>query len=347
MTARVRKSSHVVLWVPAYFCNAVLTLIRCPRVSLNFYPIHGDLSPDWDWIEKRANQLHEPQVFLLVHYFGFPGPTREAETFCDRHGIVLIEDAAHVLQPTEHVGHSAFSLFSPHKLLALPQVGILVVSPQWIEGYEDRVGGAEWRRTLAWAGRGLAKQLLVQLHLPWYRGSGERLLTPTPPCGRLQASGALSPIRQNNPLTLRLLAKAEQDLQQQPCKVTERRRGNYLSLVSRIAGIGGVRPLLPSLPSTVCPMFLPVFIERGCTELVLRLWGRGITAAPWWDVPPEVAADPATYHVACAFYQRVLWLPVHQDLTARHIDLISEAVVAAASDGAAITPSSLSHGRTH
>src|SRR5260370_5871414 len=96
---RKTKATALTLWTPGYFCYPVLSLVRQLPVRLRFYPVLEDLSPDWDHIDPPAIAADHGQVFLLVHFFGFPGPPEQARAFCDRHQMVLIEDAVHLLLP--------------------------------------------------------------------------------------------------------------------------------------------------------------------------------------------------------------------------------------------------------
>ena len=73
-------------------------------------------------------QARGSNVFVLVHYVCFPNAAAEARLFCDRHGMVLLEDAAHVLLPSAGIGSGELLVFSLRKLLAVPSGGILVIS---------------------------------------------------------------------------------------------------------------------------------------------------------------------------------------------------------------------------
>ena len=84
---KAAEASTIVVWVPDYFCNEALDPIRQLPVVLRFYPIREDLTPDWPTVEQWAAAELGPQVFVLVHYFGFPNATKEARDFCNRHGL--------------------------------------------------------------------------------------------------------------------------------------------------------------------------------------------------------------------------------------------------------------------
>jgi hypothetical protein len=110
-------------------------------------------------------------------------------------------------------------------------------------------------------------------------------------------------------------------------RVRDRRIGNYRRLASALAG--RARPLHRQLPEGACPLFFPIMVEnkpetaevlRGCGIDVLEFWNHGAEAAGFEprDLPRH----------SCAPYlrQHVLGLPIHQDLTPRHIDHLAEHV---------------------
>src|SRR5260370_1755993 len=142
---RKTKATALTLWVPGYFCYPVLSLVRQLPVRLRFYPVLEDLSPDWDHIDPPAIAADQAQEFLLVHFFGFPRPAQQPRAFCDRHRMVLIEDAVHVLLPESLPSAGYMRILSPHKVLAVPSVGILVSSPEWATSLADVPTEPEWQ----------------------------------------------------------------------------------------------------------------------------------------------------------------------------------------------------------
>lgn len=109
-----------IIWFPDYFCNQSLAPLRMIGAEVRFYPITKNLSPDWSYCEKAA-ELELPNLFVVVHYFGFRAEVDAANSFCNKYNVLLIEDCAHVLTVNEWAGQRGdFVLWSPHKHLALP-----------------------------------------------------------------------------------------------------------------------------------------------------------------------------------------------------------------------------------
>ena len=110
-------------------------------------------------------------------------------------------------------------------------------------------------------------------------------------------------------------------------EVRNRRIENYHRLAARLSG--HVTPLHHELPDGACPLIFPILVEdKQATADILR--ASGVDVLEFWNHGAEVTgfeACDAPEH-SCATYLRrhVLGLPIHQDLTARHIDYVAEQV---------------------
>src|ERR1700733_9293493 len=111
--------------IPEYMCNVSLWPLRQNRAELVFYPIEPEsLQPNWSACEA----LPAVDAFMLVHYFGKAGDAARARQWTQSRGARLIEDAAHVLRPMSGIGeHGDFVIYSPRKLLPIPDGAFLVV----------------------------------------------------------------------------------------------------------------------------------------------------------------------------------------------------------------------------
>jgi hypothetical protein len=115
--------------------------------------------------------------------------------------------------------------------------------------------------------------------------------------------------------------------------VRRRRIENYHRLASRIGNM--VTPLYGTLPDGACPLLFPILVEdKEMTADILR--GCGIDVLEFWNAGSE-ERDPSHVRRAdlgrqdppsCAPFLRrhVLGLPIHQDLTDRHIDYVADRV---------------------
>lgn len=295
------------VWFPDYFCNEPLAPLRKKEISLHFYPIKNDLSPDWDKLEAETVKYGPPDVFILVHYFGFTNSTERATAFCDEHGSELLEDGAHLLFPVNGVGQNV-TIFSPRKLLAVPEGGLLIL-PENASGWgNNKECKGDLKVVLNWLALRLTQRIMLSLRIPWHRFREV--------AGKLKKSvvrtshadyGSLSA----NFLTLKLLAVLEKEFD----LVIEKRRKNYTKLCHIINGAKGVRPLFYSLPASVCPYALPLILFHGRDSVATRLQNCGIPASSWPDLPPEVLERSDEHKTAVWLQEHILLLPVHQGLS--------------------------------
>lgn len=315
---RATGADRVTVWFPGYFCNEALGPLRRLPVNLRFYPVQADLTPDWLALEERGEGRSGVQVFVLVHYFGFPNATFQAKAFCEEYDLVLLEDSAHVLRPGGGIGHGNLSIYSPWKLLAVPSSGILVAFEEWAANLAEVPPNQRGRRdTIRWLAKRLTQKLLVQFHVPWHLMQNVRLKDSTP-----SDTAELSAVSPEGcvPLDLKLLTVMGREMDD----VMERRRHNYQQLLGWTNHLVGAHPLFNRLPDEVCPYAFPLLVERGSADLVTRLQAQGIPASHWPDLPPEVLAAEGEHQTSILTFDRLLLLPVHQSLTSSQIDRIGQ-----------------------
>ena len=113
-----------------------------------------------------------------------------------------------------------------------------------------------------------------------------------------------------------------------PEAISERRRHNYLRLFSQIQGLPGIQPVFGDLPSGVCPIGLPVLVDDRAVW-ARRLSDRHIDVYAWWS-GYHSGIDWNQFPEACHLKDRILLLPIHQQLDDRHVDYIGREVAALA-----------------
>lgn len=142
------KAASPIVWLPAYFCDAVLHAARRTSARFAFYPVTAVLEPDW---RAWEDMLHAgaPDIVLLKHYFGRPAPVAAASAFCAQRGAWLVEDASDVLRPTRGVGADGdVVIYSPHDHLPIVDGALLVVrragpsrfTPEQVAGMGEPAG---------------------------------------------------------------------------------------------------------------------------------------------------------------------------------------------------------------
>ena len=166
---RNRGKNEGMVWLPDYFCKEPLILLRNNNISLDFYPIKEDLSPDWDAIENDIRKTSSPDILILVHYFGFPNQIDKARGFCDTYKIDLLEDAAHMLLPSNGMEQSVV-IFSPRKYLPIPEGGVLYIPERFTDNSTENVSNScKYKMVSKWIVRRLTQRIMLIFHIPWYK----------------------------------------------------------------------------------------------------------------------------------------------------------------------------------
>lgn len=306
---RGKKNGRV--WFPDYFCNEPLTPLRNNKISLSFYSIKKDLSPDWEKAEKKVKESGPPDIFVSVLYFGFPNDVIKAKEFCENCGAELLEDAAHSLLPVDSVGESMM-IFSPRKLLPIPEGGVLLMPDRLHYNQNNENYAGESIVILKWLLRRLTQKVMLFLHIPWHRfyKFSEQKGSDINCNNKIENSK-----RYPNLFSLKMLSSIERNID----IIIERRRKNYLKMSQIIDGINGARPLFPSLPDKVCPYMFPIITDRK-REIKKKLHYHGIPASSWPDLPPEILEREDEHQDAIWLRDHILLLPVHQELSGKQID---------------------------
>ena len=323
--ALLETNPGMTVLVPDYNSGNEILAMRAAGATLRYYPIRRDMTLDLDEVE-RCCRTHNPGLLYVIHYAGWPQPMTQLVDLCRRRGMLLVEDCALALlseldgRPLGSFGD--WSVFCLYKTLPLPNGALLVQNGPRLESLE--------RLTLREAGTasvlGRTAELLVQRIRGRANGVGAALQVMKRGMGR--AAGVLSVRRANvgdigfnlDEVDLAMSAVSQRLLERFNYGDIRRRRvENYGRLAERLAG--EAVPVFGSVPDGVCPLFFPVLVgDKHATAERLR--AHGVDALEFWND----SSEPGGHEMGpdAQFLRRhVLELPIHQDLTPRHIDHIA------------------------
>jgi hypothetical protein len=331
-------ASQVTVWVPDFFCNAALSALRQTGANLLFYPLTAELAPDLVACRMLADD-NSPDLFLLVHYFGKPCASGPARDFCAEQGTWLIEDAAHVLRPADAIGVCGdFSIYSPHKYLAIPDGAVLVARPDG----PSRLGAAalsSFGEPAGWPGQlhDLQRQMgdtvassrvqaLVWLIKRILQKLGVRSLpsAATPydePLTEIEPARTKLPAPSQSKLSRSLLAGIPPPLGE----IADRRQEHQLLWDSVLANDEGRHNYGVSVAERPAnrewlPYLAAYRIDSDKLRATYDRWHRlGLPVSTWPDLPPEVTANPERHVRALSLRDTHLYLSVHQSLGAGSI----------------------------
>ena len=105
----------------------------------------------------------------------------------------------------------------------------------------------------------------------------------------------------------------------------ETRRAHYLQVLKVCEGLDGIQAMFPNLPQGVCPYVFPVQVSDNAQKWVDVLRSKGVPASRWPDLPPE-ALNSGCFPESVRLAQNTVLLPVHQSLTAAHMEKMTQSL---------------------
>jgi dTDP-4-amino-4,6-dideoxygalactose transaminase len=310
---------------PDYYSGNEVLAMRAAGATIHYYPIHRDMRLEPDEVRRLCRE-HNPDVLYVIHYLGWPQPMPALVDLCRQRNMLLVEDCALALlsdlngRPLGSFGD--WSVFCLYKTLPVPNGAVLVQNTARIVALE--------RLPLRQAGSasvlGRTAELLVQRARGRTAGLGAALCAVKRGLGR--AAGALDVHRTPvgdmgfdltdvdlamSRVSERLLDRLDFD------DIRTTRRANYCRLADALRGHANL--VMPDLGDGVCPLFFPVLVpDKHAAATALRQ--RGVDALEFWN--DSVERDGGEMSADARFLRaHVLELPIHQDLTAAHVEYIA------------------------
>lgn len=310
--------------VPEYNSGNEVLAIEAAGADVRYYPVGRDGQADVAEVERLC-EVHRPDVLYVIHYLGWPQPIRQLADVAQRRGLWLVEDCALALlsdadtQPLGTFGH--WSVFCLYKTLPVPNGACLVENREHLAAL-DRI-------TLRQAGfpsvLGRTAELMVRNIRSRSDSLGAAMESMKRAAGR--AAGAMDVPRAKvgdigfnlgevdlamSDISVRLLKQADFE------DIRTRRIANYRRLAEQLEGF--VTPLYSELPEGACPLLFPLLVhDKPSVAMVLRSYG--IDVLEFWNygaAPADVEGENTRF-----LREHVLGLPIHQDLTPRHIDYVA------------------------
>ncbi len=314
--------------VPAYHHGVELETLLAAGVEPVFFRVDAQMRADFG--DARAKAAGAAALYV-IHYAGFPQDMHAARQLANELGVPVIEDCALALlsrdgeKPLGSLGD--VSVFCLYKTIPVPNGGALLargelarrldelpatVPPKvpstashligsMLSNLELRTGeiGRRTRQAIRDAGRWLVNRAHV-----------ERVSTGT---------------QHFNPADVMLGMSAASHLvlrNQEFSRIVERRRRNYFLLYAMLRDVAP--PVTGELKPGVCPLFYPMPVEDKAGAMA-RLLARGVETVDFWRVR-HPAVPPGAFPEVDRLRERVLELPVHQDLSPADAEHVANCV---------------------
>ena len=296
------RGANPVVRLPFYCCPSVAQPFAEAGFDMRFYSQGADLSSIPDETPASGD------VFLFIHWFGFPN--RAAVAFVDAFGadrpFAVIEDCVPAslwafdrpasASPSHPPDYSAYSF---RKVLPVPD-GALLAS-------RSPVGAPALPSDRTFVASALAALRAMRRD----GGRREYLRLSRAAEARLDADASA---RDASASGRRILTRCD------IATAAPRRRENARLLASLLPS--QLRPLHPDVPEDAAPLCLPVLLERGSRdELLRRLRAAHVVPPLAWDVNPEPGDRFAPDRDVA---RRVIALPVGQELDGPDVERLGE-----------------------
>ena len=333
-TALREQNPTLTVLAPDYNSGNEILAMRAAGVGIHYCPVDRRMQLDPDVVERLC-ALHNPDVLYVIHYIGWPQPMPALIDLCRRRDMLLVEDCALSLlsemDPSTSLGAGGplgsfgdWSVFCLYKTLPLPNGALLVQNTIRLEALE--------RMRLQQAGSASVMGRTAELLVQRIRGRANRLgaALQVVKRGMGLAAGALEVRRANvgdigfnlDEVNLAMSGVSARLLDRLDFVDIKRRRvENYRHLDAQLDS--SVARVFTELPDGVCPLFFPIIVpDKQAAARALQ--GRGIDALEFWNESMESGEEMGAD--ARFLRQRVLELPIHQDLTPRQVEYVAEQV---------------------
>lgn len=294
---------------PAYHHGSEIEALARAGLSCRFYDAGEDLEPDESELEALLND--RVRALYLTHYLGLTADAARWRKWCDEHDLLLIEDVAQGWQGRRRGrsagSHGDIALFCLYKTYGLADGAAVLCKPSARASAGDARWGSD--HLAIRHGSWLAQRwpLVGALRRRFDSGSGYD------PSSDFELGHSDRGVFGSTRFLLpRVVTK----------DASSRRYANYQTLAGELGD--AIPTEFPALLPGASPFGFPVAVEDK-EGLLARLASRGIVGLNFWS-RPHPSLDPSRYPRASDLRNKIVVLPVHQELGGSQLRRISDAV---------------------
>jgi hypothetical protein len=299
--------------LPVFIAEGAISPFKKKGVSVIFYRLNEDLSPNLDDIENKLILNPEVKCLLVVHYFGFAQDLVQIKEICKKNNCLLLEDCVHALfskdERGKYLGYQGdISFFSFAKILPVPDGGIFFINNLDISPLLQDI---RYKRSLSGF-------LMVRIHLLYLLLKNEEVKLNYSPWYRVMnfftkaiywtyyrfLNSARKP-QHISSISLKILKNIDFN------SLIDQRR-NHISEIYQV--------LLPKKHLLFCQLYNPNSVLTGvplvvkdCERIVSELWKNNVECLSykksWFYIPRGKEYE---YKLEFDFYQNHFLLPIHE-----------------------------------
>jgi dTDP-4-amino-4,6-dideoxygalactose transaminase len=292
--------------VPAYHHGSEIETVLRTGARCRFYDSRGSYEPDAAALERLVTP--RTRALYVIHALGFAQDEARWRRWCDKRGLLLIEDGAQAWFGSRNgrpLGSDAdLALFCLYKAVAVPDGGAVI--GRSIAGPPPHDQGLGIRGAAILIASWLAQRSSLATTLILSRCHGREREERADVDFALTAVDEL-PTRVTELLLPRVLES-----------VRERRSANFARLARELADLRS--PAFAELPEGSSPLAFPIEVDDK-RRVVARLAEQGVASTRMWMVP-HPSMDAKAGPGAAALRARLVGLPVHQELRGADLEHI-------------------------
>jgi hypothetical protein len=325
------KRGRLTVVAPDYYSGNEVLALHAAGASIVYARVGRDMQLDPGDVERLC-RLHDPDVLYVIHYLGWPQPIQALADLCRRRGMTLVEDCALTLlsevdgQPVGTFGD--YAIFCLYKTVPVPN-GALLVENTTAPDALDRIERLKLRPAGPPSVLGRIAELLATRLRTRINGVGTIVHATKKGVGRVASALRVqrAPVGDigfdlsqvglaMSGVSSRLLDRLDFSA------IRQRRIDNFRLLDEQVDG--HATRIHRTLADGVCPMSFPILVpDKHAAATALRR--RGIEAIEMWN--DSVGTDASEMSQSVRFLrEHLLELPVHQDLTRKHMAHIARQV---------------------
>lgn len=313
----IGKGCNVLL--PAYICKTAVEPFNAKGIKTRFYNVGKDFTADMAELNRLVDE--KTKALLYVNYFGLLDNFDYYQNFCRSNGLCIIGDYAHCLIRDYRQAKADLTIFSLRKfyptlngaVLIVKKDGDAVKSQDIVEYVEKNfhpvdyklVMGAFFRRAYSCVSNAGINRVLLNFKKTNSRSMiKEKMGRDTLLHKRVIAS------------SFRIINNIDFDF------MFFRRRANYAFLLERLLSLESrhVKTLFNRLDADMCPLALPVLVEKYAESFIEDLFINGYAVYPWPDLPQQIVANSTSYKNEIFLSRSVILLPIHQGIAEDHLE---------------------------
>ena len=322
----IQKGSNIL--VPAYICTSVTEALIKNGYNVIFQDVKMDLSFDFDLLRLNIVE-NDVKGILIINYFGLPCNANEVLRLCKNLGVFCIEDNCHSYLSNNcfHEEISAdISVFSLRKSLPVKDGGVLRVNLKHIKkntNHEIILNHKSFINDLPFLISKIAEYIISKLGIfNLYSDSITKIKDRAYKYfGNIKKEGSnqIKPTRPSFLLNTYLTNHSyEEEVKK---KVTK----NFDYLTYRINS-SFLKPLLENRNEGTVPQYA-IFFDSNAT-LCRKLRKKRIGASRWPanELPDFVRNNKKTFPNSNFFNENLVMIPIHKDITKKHLDSILDII---------------------